>query len=479
VPRPNAKRRRNEESVPKKHEGGDKADTTVALARAIQSAPPPSLSALQQAKLLLLDTVGCGILGARDGLARAVLATCAKTGEHAVIGHAARTGLLDAVLANGVAIRVADLNDYLVNMANGEPETGGHPSDNIPSALAVGAARRRSGTDILSAIVIGYELYARMQRMLDRAGLWDGVTVSGLVVPAIAGRLMDLTQTQLSHALALGLSRAATPSIVRRGTISATKSTANAMVAQSGIQAALLAEQGVTGPLAILDDRHGLTDIFADPDMPALSAPLPGDGAILRAHMKAYPCVNTAQSAVATALALRSQLRAPAGRIELVMADYPVVARQQADESRMWPQTRESADHSILFVAAVSLIDGAFGLKQFENERWRDPEVLALMKRMTLTRADFRNHPAKSPFPCAIRARDTAGRDYAVGPIDPPGASKDGLDETAVIAKFHANTEGLLPPAARAAIVEACLNFDLSPSTETLDTAIAIEETNR
>ena len=457
------------------------AGTIVALAHAILAAPPPSPIAIRQAKLLLLDTIGCGFLGAREHLARAVFDACgAGTGGCAIVGRAARRGLLDAVLANGVFIRIFDLNDYLVNMSKGEPETGGHPSDNIPVALAVGESCARSGAEILSAIVTGYELYARLQLMMDRGGPWDGVTVSGLVAPTIAGRLMRLDEIRLAHALALGLARAATPSIVRRGRISAAKSIANALIAQSGVQAALLAERGVTGPLAILDDRYGLRDVFANAGISRVAAPIPPDGAILRAHVKDFPCINTGQSAVATALALHKMLQNgpdALDEIELNMMDYPVIARQQTDDARNRPQTREAADHSFPFIVAVSVIDGAFGLAQYENERWHDPRVVALMEKIRMRR-DHRAYPrASNPFPCAIRAWDSNRKEYVVDPVDPPGASQEGLDEAAVIMKFHANTESFIPRAARDRIVDAAMEFDQSPSSETLSAAIAIEET--
>src|SRR5258705_2592906 len=259
---------------------------------------------MRQAQLLLLDTIGCGIAGAGEEVTRAIADVALEGGgkaDCAVFGRTEKTGMLNAVLANGVAIRVLDLNDYLIGESKGEPETGGHPSDLIPVALEVGAARGSSGPAILESIIVGYELYARLQQMMDRGGEWDGVSVSGLVAPAMAGRLMGLDENRLAHAISLGAARAATPSIVRRGDISATKSIANALVAQAGVQAALLAERGITGPFAILDDPKGLRDLFANGNREALTAPIPARSAIALAHVKAYPCINTGQSAVAAA----------------------------------------------------------------------------------------------------------------------------------------------------------------------------------
>ena len=460
---------------------GAPESTIGLLARAVRSVESDSVSAaaLEQAKLLLLDTIGCGFAGRGEHVAQAVLkALSGATGPCAVIGQAARTSPLNAVVLNGVLVRVLDLNDYLIGEAHGEPETSGHPSDNIPVALAAGSVRERSGREILAAIVLGYELYARLQQAMDRAGQWDGVTASGIVAPAIAGWLMGLSEGRLAHALALGTARSPTPRIVRTGDISATKSMANALVAQSGTQAALLGEAGATGPLAILDDPRGLSSLIASADRSSLYAPLPAEGAIMRAHVKAYPCINTGQSAVAAALKLHPMLKADAAtlsRIEITMADYRVTKRHQEDPERRHPTSREAADHSFPFVVAVALIDGQFKTSQFDNERWRDPAVTSLMSRIVMRRDVAWNARAPRSYPCAIRAIDAHGDAHSVEVPYPPGYSQGGLDAKMVLDKFHAVTESILLCSDRERIVDAVMDFDRSPSAEPLNRAIAIE----
>ncbi len=441
-------------------------------------------SVLTQAKLLLLDTIGCGFAGVREEVAQAACAVALNMGgppECALIGRKAKTGMTNAVLANGAAIRVLDLNDYLINESGGQPEAGGHPSDNIPVALAVGAARRRTGRDILGAIVAGYEIYARLQRLMDRSGQWDGVTASGLVAPAIAGRLMNLTEEQLAHALALGLARAPTPAVVRSGDISAAKSLSNALVAQSGVQAALLAEQGITGPLAIFEDARGLGSLFHNADLATLTAHLPPDGAIMRCHVKTYPCINTGQAAVAAALKLHAKLKDEIPnliRIEVVMADYSVIQRQQEDPGRIEPASREAADHSFPFIVAVALTDGAFGVAQYENERWRDPAITQLMGRIQMRRDAAWNARAPGAYPCTIRAVDGQGQEHRVEVRTPPGFSHSGLDAGAVLEKFHATVAPVLDSDARKRIVDAVMEFEHSLSSTRLDAAIAHEGTS-
>ena len=106
----------------------------------------------------------------------------------------------------------------------------------------------------------------------------------------------------------------------------------------------------------------------------------------MRIAIKAYPCFAGGQSAVAAAIAMHRLVDGNVerlGTIRVALADLPIVRRQLADPGRIAPRSREAADHSLHFLIAVALIDGAFGLRQFDNERWNDPKVRALMARLT------------------------------------------------------------------------------------------------
>ena len=221
--------------------------------------------ALEQAELLVLDTIGCGIAASGEPTAKAVLGVLDGLGGMqacTLLGRSLRTNPLGAVLGNGCLIRVLDLNDYIGGSSGSGPEIGGHPSDNIPVALAIGGMHSRTGADVLACIVMAYEIFGRLKLMMDPVGVWDEVTSSGIVAAAICGKLMGLDTERLAHGMSLAAARAATPAIVRGGHVSAAKSIANALVAQSAVQAVLLAAAGVTGPLAVLDAPRGLREIL-------------------------------------------------------------------------------------------------------------------------------------------------------------------------------------------------------------------------
>src|SRR5580698_6868532 len=200
--------------------------------------------------------------------------------------------------------------------------------------------------------------------------------------------LLRLPEDKLAHAIALSAARAATPVAVREGGISAAKNIANALIAQNGMQATLLAQRGVTGPLDLFEAERGLTAVF--PRGPAgdiFDAPLPDDGFIMRSAIKVFPCFAGGQSAVAAGIALHHRVGGNVDQLKTIrvaLADLPIVRRWLADPGRIEPRSREAADHSLHFLIAVALKDGAFGLRQFDNERWNDAKVRALMAKLDI-----------------------------------------------------------------------------------------------
>jgi 2-methylcitrate dehydratase len=436
-----------------------------------------------QAKLVLLDTIGCGFAALDDECARAVVAALTDFGERpqcTVLGGVKKMSAPSAVLANGTLVRVLDLNDYSTGADERSGARGGHPSDNIPVALAAAELSGASGSDLLTAILIGYEIYGRGKALMEADSPWDGISISGLVAPAIAGRLLRLDRHQLAHAVALSAARAPTPVGVREGGISAAKSIANALIAQNGMQAALLASRGITGPLDLFEAERGLNTVFTHMPEAAgdvLAAPLPARSYITRTAIKAYPCYAGGQAAIAAALALHrlagGDISRLSGRIRAVFADLPVVRRQLADPGRIAPRSREAADHSLPFLIAVTLIDGAFGLSQFDGERWSDPKVRALMGRLDMTTDADLAKRAGDTYPCALHAEGGDGKRCDVEFLAPPGFSPHGPEAATVLEKFARITAGHLTASERERIVETAMGLDEAASCQTLVQALA------
>ncbi len=458
------------------HSGGCAIERMAAWVAGVRSADF-SQGAIEQAKLVLLDTIGCGFAVLDDESVAAVVETLAAFGEQpqcTVIGHEQRMGAPSAVLANGTLIRVLDLNDYVVGAHPLSGARGGHPSDNIPVALAAAELAHTSGRDLLTAILLGYEIYSRGKALMEADSSWDGITISGLAAPAMAGWLLGLGEEKLAHAIALSAARAPTPVAVREGRISAAKSIANALIAQNGMQAALLAARGITGPLDLFEAERGLKAVFAyDPAAAGdiLGAPSPAENFISRVAIKAYPCFAGAQCAVAAAIALHRLIEGNVDRlanIHVRFADLPIVRRQLADPGRVAPRSREAADHSLQFLIAVALTDGTFGLAQFNNERWNDPQVGALMARLQMTTDADLAQRAGETYPCALNAVSRDGGTYEVEILAPPGFSPHGPGAGPVLEKFNRITADHLAPTTRDHVIACVLGLDAAPSCNNL-----------
>jgi 2-methylcitrate dehydratase len=192
--------------------------------------------------------------------------------------------------------------------------------------------------------------------------------------------------------------------------------------------------------------------------------------------VKAFPCLATGQSVVAAGIEMHQRLGGAVDRFsafKLMIPDTPGLRRQKDDPGRIRPTSREAADHSFNFLAAVSLLDGEFGLAQFEGERWNDPKVCALMAQLEIVPDASWNTRAPDSFPCSLHVRSEDGHDHVVEVPYPPGFSRGRLDASTVIEKFHDLTTPHLAQGARDRIVESVLALDTRPTCNELMKAMA------
>ena len=444
---------------------------------------------LRQARLLLLDTIGCACAALASGEASSAINVVAQLGgepQATLIGSPIRTSAVNAVFANGALVRVLDLNDITFVSQGKTLGLGGHRSDNIPVALAIAELCAADGRAVLEAIILNYELYGRLQHLMPKGAPWDVSSVSGMVAAAMCGRIMGLDARRLAHSLALAAVRSATPRIVRSGNVSAAKSLANAFAAQAGVHSAMLAAEGITGPLEILDDRKaGLFEVFGpDTDRQILSAEIPEVPAILETDIKNFPCIGTCQTGVQAALNLRDELSDRTdkiARIEVIMADRSVVRHQQADPARLQPKSREAADHSFPYLIAVALLDGELTHSQFEGERWStDAEVLRLMQCLSLGVSEDLADKAPSSMPCRLEIELRDGTHLSTECLCPSGHSfpDQGLDQSVVEEKYFEVVRGALAPSDAEAVLGDVLSIEQDGRLQSLMNRLAFASTD-
>jgi len=368
-------------------------------------------SLIHQVKRRVIDTLGCA-MGCYEmeppRIARAHALEVVSTPGSTILGTTHKSSPEHAAFANGVMARYLDFNDTSMS------GNAGHPSDNI---MAVLAAAEYAGTPVQNAIagiVIAYEIQGRFGNACKdlRSNGWDNAIYVGLASAAGAGRALGLNKAQMANALALAAVPNGAMGQTRVGQLSMWKGCTAPNSARNGVFAALMARRGMTGPQEAFEGARGFKKQLGTSLQ--LSA-FGGDGiafTIETDKYKYYPCDYEAQCALTPILELHEALKGDVNDIERVdIETYDHAIKISADTPAKWsPQNRETADHSIPYVAAVGLARGTLWLEDFLEERIRDPRIHALMQKIHVraTEECNRDWPEAYPFRITVTMRSGA-----------------------------------------------------------------------
>ncbi len=416
--------------------------TTEIIADFVDQMTPEALSpaVLHGTKRLLVDSIGCAV-GAIDSkpaqIARALGRGVSGELSATAIGSPKRTTAEMAAFANTIMVRYLDFNDMYFSPVGG----GGHPSDLIPTALALGQALGRSGADVLLAIVVGYEVLGALAgtvRIRERG--WDQGLNAVVAAAMIAGKLHRLTKTELGHAVALAVVPHVPTRQTRVGELSMWKGAATAGAARNGMFAALLASKGMTGPPGAFDGFDGIKQLVTGPFELSLST-RPESFVIERIHTKYRPAEYNAQGPLDLIMRLRDKV--PLDDIERIDVEtYWLAYSEIGMEPAKWdPQTRETADHSIPYLLAVALVDGAIDLRSYSPERVRDPKLRPIMNKIKVCE----NKEFSQRFPAELMVRITitarSGKTIVDELAHPRGHTRNPVTDAELDVKFDALVE--------------------------------------
>ena len=430
--------------------------TTEALVSFAQRASYESLPAdvVHACKLRLIDAFASA-LGAYDNptsvLARKVAARSRTEHPATVWGSHIKTTPEAAAFANGVMTRLLDISDTYLGKSRG------HPSDMISGILAVAESVRADGISVINAITLAYDVYCSFCDAIDvNAKGWDQPVYGVLGCVLGAGKLLKLSRDQMANAIALALAPNMALAQSRRGQLSNWKGCAGANASRNAVFAAMLAQDGFTGPTAVFEGAGGLWEVIGHHDWP-----LPVETRLItQTHMKCLPVCYHGQSAVFAALELRKQVAV--NDIEEIIVDgYKATFMMMgADATRWAPATRETADHSMPYVVAMALLDGAVTDASYSAERLTDPAMARLMAKVKVRSDDRLDalYPEASPARVSIRTK--AGQTHSIEVIYPLGHAKNPLSDADVVKKFHELTVARLNEMQRASALDALSNFE-------------------
>jgi 2-methylcitrate dehydratase len=423
---------------------------------------------VERAKAHVIDTLGCGIAALDEPPVRICreVALAAGSADATVIGTARRTSMELAAFANGAAVRYYDLNDsYVGGLA-------GHPSDDIAACLAVAEAERASAAELVTAIVLAYEINCRLIDAFDVTTRgWDSPVFSLPAVALAAGKLMRLSPDKLAQAVSLALNDHIPMGQTRAQTLSDWKGLADAEAARNAVFAARLARAGITGPAPIFEGRKGFFQLISGPAEVDVGA-FGGQGRPFRIHrcgMKTFPAVVYSQTAIVAAIEVAKEVGDLARIAAIEVATTRRGLQQAGSEPEKWaPDTKETADHSLPYLVARAMFDGDIGNDSYAADRLRDPRILAFMRRITVKEDPAFAKPNGNAPPTRVTATLDGGRQVTRQVDDMPGFPGKPMTRAEVERKFRANIGERWPAERTAEILQALWALDRTDDLRTL-----------
>ncbi len=432
--------------------------------------------AIDAAKRFLYDSIGCALGGYRQDDCELLLHHLMEMGgaDHCTcIGSGHRTSVVNAAWFNALAIRAMDYNDIYWKA---DPC---HPSDIIPAATSIAEWKGLSGKELIVGIVLAYEMEMRYCEAGEpgiREKGWHHATLTAFVSPMVAARMLKLDAARMQHAIGISASHSCTLGAVTAGKLTMMKNTVDPLATQAGVQAALLAEKGYSGPEHVVDGKEGLTHCFGPKwHLNRLTDGLGRGYKIVECGMKFYPIEALSHSPTTATLKLVHEHDIkPADVTEIRVETIARAADILSDPAKYRPQSKETADHSLPYCLAVAVADRQVTPRQFENVRIQDPSLHPLMDAVkAVANPEFESlFPAKQPSRVTITLRN--GQSFSERVDVPKGDYRDPGSMEDIEVKFNALAAGRFSDARCRRIRDMVMDLDsLKDSAELMTLLVA------
>jgi 2-methylcitrate dehydratase len=375
-----------------------------------------------------------------------------------------------AAWANGTAVRELDMHDTFL------AADYSHPGDNIPPILAVAQAMGRSGRDLIRGLATGYEIQIDLVRAIClHEHKVDHIAHLCPSAAAGIGTLLGLKREVIYQAVQQALHVSVSFRQSRKGEISSWKAFAPAHAGKLAVEAADRAMRGEGAPSPIYEgedsvlawvlsgrtyaDTHGRAATY---DPVYYEVPLPGPGEAKRAILDSYTKEHSAEYQSQALIDLAFRMREKIGDLEDIERivihtshhTHYVIGTGANDPQKMDPKaSRETLDHSIMFIFAVALQDGRWHhVDSYAPRRAARADTVRLWHKIE-TREDpewTRRYHSRDPDELSFGGRvEITFRDgtrlvdeLGVANAHPNGARPFGRDE--YLGKFLTLTEGIV-----------------------------------
>jgi 2-methylcitrate dehydratase PrpD len=443
-------------------------DVTRKLAHYVVASKPEDVPNLvnKAAARTLLNWVGCAVGASRHEsveIAIAALAPFAGSAQATLLGRKERMDVLNAALINGIASHIFDFDDTHLR-------TVIHPAGPVASAiLALSEYRPVSGRDFVHALVLGVEVECRIGNAVYPAHYNAGWHITGTAgvfgSAAAVGKLLGLTDQQMTWALGIAATQ---PVGLKEMFGTMTKSFHPGRAAQNGLTAAMLASRNFTSSEQALEAKSGWANVLSTArDYTEITKMLGQTYEISLNTYKPYACGVVIHPAIDGCIQLRNQYNLTAAQIDRIdLRVHPLVLELTGKKT---PQSGLEGKFSVYYAAALAIVEGAAGEKQFSDALVRDPAIVALRDRVTAT-VDPSVGEAQVKIAIALKdgRRLEKSIDKVIGSLENP------MSDAALDAKFLDLATAVLPPAQSRKLLDLCRNVEKLAGAAEIATAAAL-----
>jgi 2-methylcitrate dehydratase PrpD len=421
---------------------------------------------VENTKLRIMDVIGLSLAGAETAFGKSTrdaIVAMSPAGPCRILGLGDRVGVTAAAFANGALSQALEYddthNESIVHMS----------SPAVAAALALAEFTPVSGRDLIAAIALGNEISCRIGSVssgeLHKRGFHPTGLFATFGAAFLAAKLLGLDAEGMARAAGIAGSFAS-------GLLECwvdgtqTKFLHPGWSAQSGISSAILARSGVTGPAQVFEGRWGLfashvQDSDAHRDFMRINASLGTHWESRNSSFKPYPAAHVIHPYISAAIRLRNTHALQVNDIESV--DCPVtgfivsiVCEPIAEKHA--PASDSHGRVSLQYSVAEALFFGELGKHSYSDQSRRNPEILALARRVRY-HVDP-DYPGPGRFKGAVTVTLKDGRRFTEVEEYNRGSAENPMTQAELRAKFEENAGGFLSAAARGRVAERIQNLE-------------------
>lgn len=365
-----------------------------------------------------------------------------------------------AAWANGTAVRELDFHDTFL------AADYSHPGDNIPALLAVAQTKGKSGSDLIKGLATAYEIQVNLVKGIClHEHKKDHIAHLGISVAGGLGTMLGLPTDIIFQAMQQALHITFATRQSRKGEISSWKAYAPAFAGKMGIESVDRAMRGEGAPSPIYEGEDSVIAYMLGGKDAKYEVPLPEIGEAKRAILDTYTKEHSAEYQSQALIDLAFKMREKISNFDDVdnivihtsHHTHFVIGTGANDPQKMDPNaSRETLDHSIMYIFAVALQDGQWHhVKSYSPERAKREDTVRLWHKISTledpkwTKRYHETDPSKKAFGARIVITMKDGTvfedEMAMANAHPLGARPFVREN--YVNKFKTLTEGIISPA--------------------------------